>query len=343
MNTILVDVGSGLTKFSDLENLDCFPSECGKLLDTSEFSFGLKDYEVIKVNGDVWLTGIAAQTTLKRENRTITTKPNWAEDEAQTILVYAAIAKMFPDGYEGQLRFIGGVPIAKFSDVSVDYGNRFSQRHSFQTLNNVTYDIEFVPEQNIILPQVVGLHFKALKEGESLKLHTKKVGYIDPGTQTIGWAVVDRNAFNPRLSDGRNVGLVKLAKALAKHIEKQHNWKSGDETIYLRALWEGYLEFFNNGKAETIDITPYAKSLAPDVYRSTLEDICKQWEHARDMHVFVSSGGGEYLIDLIKAFIPHACLISDMNKSRTKGKKTDPIFHVLEGYKLYANAMNKAS
>ncbi|GAA5143571.1 ParM/StbA family protein [Thalassotalea piscium] len=335
MNYVAVDVGSGLCKFSSQSKRDFFPSIVGKCKKTNAFSIGLKDFQQIIVNGDTWLTGTAAQALLNNEDRVVTTKHSWSESDGHIILLYSAIAYLYPEGFKGNLNLVTGLPIKKYNTEASNFKNKITGIHKFST-PKYNYEIEFDNKTTVILPQVVGLHFANM-------LHNKgnwsevKIGYIDPGTQTTGWAVMDEGVFQSVLSDGENIGLVKLAKEIKGYLRDRFEYETPDDTQILKALTKGYIEVRNNGKKENVCLVEIANQYVPKVYGKMIDKIHQHWKGAKDMDIIVSSGGGKYLIDtLSRKFDGCNLLHPDTKTAKKNNQKKEAIFDVVEGYAVYA-------
>jgi len=338
MDYIAIDVGSGLVKFANKENRSMFPSLVGKINKEDSFKHGLEDHQQIQIadKGTLWMTGSAAEGFVNEKDRTQSTKSSWSETDGHIILVYSAIALLYPNGFSGKMSIVTGLPMKKYKSEVKSFSKRLLGNHSFSTVSQ-KYEIEFTEKQTIVIPQVVGLHFSnMLKNAKAQNWQQIKVAYIDPGTQTTGWAVMDEGIFNNLLSDGENIGLIKLATEIKKYLKVKHNFIPTDNVVILKALTKGYINIWENNKQVKIDLVDVAQQFVPEVYESVIKQIMAMWNDAKDMHVVVSSGGGQYLIDTIQKHIPHAVLLNKVKPKKGTTETNEAIFDVVEGYSVYA-------
>lgn len=337
MNYIAIDIGSGLVKFSNKDGRHFFPTEVGKSDSKDDFNYGFQPYEIIEHNNITWFTGHAAASHIKKTERTVSTKASWSETQGHLILLYSAIAKLHPKGFKGSMNIVTGLPIKTFREKVNSYKAKLVGKHAFRS-NDCDYEVEIIEDKTIVLPQVIGLHFSNMLENRKSKVNWQavKVGYIDPGTETIGFAVMEDGRYQDILSGGENTGLVKLARVLMKALkEGEHGWCPKDESDMLKALYKGYVEIFDDGTPKTIDLIEFSRQYTPNVYASALESIKSKWSSGKDMRIILGSGGGIYLDNFVKKTYPHAELLNKRVKKNETTNEKD-IFDVVEGYATYA-------
>lgn len=343
MNFIAIDIGSGLTKCStgDKKNF-YFESLVGVHSDHGDFSYNVEGHLVIHTQGKQFLTGAAAKSYIEPEKRSVTTKSTWCEDKAQTILLYSAIAKAFPDGLEGELVVVCGLPMARFSKHKDSHAKMFIGEHQFTTPSQ-SYQFS-ISESNIaVLPQSIGLHFSNLAISKEGSWNKGRVGYIDPGTHTCGYACVDNGVFinlksaDPKSAGGES-GLVKLAKAMKPELKEQYDWVPENSEL-LDALRVGHVEFMGE-KPQRVELKAIAARYVPKVYGAVVNEIVEKWEKARTMRVVISSGGGEYLIEYVRRFIPHAQLLQKKRTAKDSINES-ALFDVVNGYSIYGTTKFK--
>jgi hypothetical protein len=335
MSYVSIDVGSGLTKFANKEQRSLFPSLVGKCSEKDSFKLGVNEHQLLDIDGQFWMTGTAAQGYIEKTDLVVSTKKSWSETKGHLILIYSAIAYLHPSGFKGKMKIVTGLPIKKYVSEVENFKNKLIGIHKFKT-SNFEYEVEFLKNTTIVIPQVVGLHFSNCLKNEKGDWHNKKVSYIDPGTETIGYAVMDEGIFQSVLSDGDNVGLAKLAIKIKGYLKSEHKWEAESDTVILKALTNGYIEIFEGNKPSKLNLIEIAQQFVPEVYKEPINNIMKKWNDAKDMHVVVSSGGGKYIIDAIKRRIPHATLL---NKDIKSNDKYEAIFDVVEGYSVYAESV----
>ena len=339
MNYVAVDVGSGLCKFSNSKQKGFFPSLVGKTKTSEDhFSLGLKDHQQILVKKDLWLTGTAAQAFLKEDERVIATKQSWSETDGHIIMIYSVIAYLFPEGFSGSLNIVSGLPMKKYNAEAKSYKNKLIGNHTFST-PNFNYDVTLEESSTVVIPQVVGLHFANMLHNKG-NWNETKIAYVDPGTQTTGWAVMDEGIFQNVLSGGDNIGLNKLAKEIRTYLKERYDYETTDNTQILKALRKGSIDIRSNGKKETVCLEEIANQFVPKGYGKLIDKIYEHWSGAKDMDIIVSSGGGRYLISALKRKFSACSLLhapSKTNKKKTENEEA--IFDVVEGYAVYAENM----
>ena len=349
MEFIAIDIGSGLTKFMKGSQKSFFPSAVGESKDHSGFSMGINEHEDIFYNGKKYLTGTSALGTLAPKDITNSTCKDWCKDTKQLILVMSVIAKLFPEGYDGELGLALGIPIAMFKSEHENYKKIFVGSHHFNT-PKAEYKVMIHDSKVDVLPQVLGLHFRNVAfGGSSQDFAYGKFSYIDPGTQTTGFAVIDSNVFSKHLSDGEEKGMFHLAQKMEKILMNTYGYSPGSKYEILKGFRLGKMTIYNEGKQETIDMLKLSQAPAAEVFGGLLDKLSQLWNRAGDMPVYVSSGGGRYLLSEVKKRFPHAILLSSKHSTNKKkpGKDvtsqyerelrnvaegSDDIFHVVEGF-----------
>lgn len=332
---VAIDIGSGLTKFSDGNNHHAFPSIVGSYDNNSDFSYDIKPYHEIKTDGKTWLTGPVAASYIKEGQRSVTTKATWCEDRAQLILFYSVFANLYPDGYTGQVNVVSGLPMARFASHQKIHKSMFVGKHLFST-SKANYELTIDDSTIDVLPQAIGLHFSNIANNREVKWAEHIVSYVDAGTHTTGFACVDNGAYMNIKSHGEDVGLIKLAKAMKPILAEQYNW-SPDDNELLASLRKGQV-LMHGDKPETIDLREVAQICVPKVYAKVFDSIEEYWGNGRSMHILVSSGGGHYILDHLRKRFPHAALLNKPKRGKEKEALSDAVFDVVNGYAIYGRA-----
>ena len=345
MKLIALDVGSGMTKAMTEEDRYASPSIVGKSQGIDFELVGMEASEKIVINNEVWLTGATANAHLQKDQLLSATKSTWNKSKGHLIMFYSVLAKIFPEGYEGNIRLVSGLPIRVFTKDADSYRNSLVGVHEFKT-DKGQYKITISTEDCLIVPQVLGLHFVNYVRNPKLNLNESRVGYIDPGTYSLGWAAVDEGVYQKVISDGADVGLSKLSKSLEEFLKNKFDWEPDMPFQVLNAMTKGKMSIYDNGEMIEVDLVQEAQPSVNQVYSDKLEEISKQWKGARSRQVFVGSGGGKYIIDLVRRYFPHAVLLNE-DKPRTKSKpkpsanadtKGATLFDVVEGFLTYGKS-----
>ena len=212
INFLAIDIGSGLTKFTDGIKHEYFPSIVGKHNNNQEFGLGIEEHEIINVDNERWLVGETAKHYIEPGKLQVTTKSSWHKDPGQIILMYSAIAKLYPDGLTGNVALVSGLPTSRFAEKQKETINNLKGEHQFST-PNAHYQFTINDDHIAVLPQSIGLHFSNLIVNKNENWNDINVGYIDGGTFTTGYALIEEGKFNNLLSGGADIGMSKLAKA----------------------------------------------------------------------------------------------------------------------------------
>jgi len=107
----------------------------------------------------------------------------------------------------------------------------------------------------------------------------------------------------------------------------------GEQSEILKGLRKGYIQIHGD-KLMKVNLKDITERHVHRVYESVIDEMVTKWKGGKTMAVFVSSGGGEYIIDYVKKYFPHATLMRRPNRSNTS---TDPIYDVVKGYAIFGN------
>lgn len=343
MEFLALDVGSGLTKFCTTKS-ECgdIESAVGTVTDENAFIMGVPDYMQIQVGQKSYLTAIGALNNLDESKRVMTTKALWCEDRNQLILFYSVLAKLYPNGFSGELQLVVGLPVSKYAKHHKAHKAMFVGQHKFKT-PSADYDVSVSDHYCAVLPQVIGLHFTNLSISKDKSVEEGHVGYIDPGTHSCGIACVTDGTYNSlRSADdkskGADAGLHKLANAIKDELKTQFDYE-GEQSEILKGLRKGFIQLHGE-KQSKINLKDVAERHVHRVYGGVIEEMITKWKGGRTMSVYVSSGGGEYIIDYVKKSFPHATL---MRKTNRTGSNTDPIYDVVKGYAIFGRVKFKGN
>ncbi|MGY0314414.1 ParM/StbA family protein (plasmid) [Alteromonas macleodii] len=341
MSFLALDVGSGLTKYlAGKDQCGVIESAVGAVSDENAFIMGVPDHLQIQVGNKNYLTGIGALNNLDESKRVVTTKALWCEDRNQLILFYSVVAKLFPNGFDGEMQLVVGLPVSKFTKHHKVHKAMFVGKHSFKT-PHAQYTLSIEDSQCAVLPQVVGLHFTNMAISRDKKIDDSHVGYIDPGTHSCGVACITDGTYNSlrsanEKSKGADAGLHKLAMCIKDELKTAYDYDA-EQIEILKAFRKGYIQL--HGEKQTkINLKDVTERHVHRVYSGVIEEMMEKWKGGKTMTVHVSSGGGEYLIDYVKKFFPHATL---MRKSSKTSSTPDPIYDVVKGYAIFGKAKFK--
>jgi hypothetical protein len=341
---LAIDIGSGLTKVIHSGGEYYFPSVGGVCNDDKNFEYGVKNHEVIFWNNKRYVVGDCAYSMLDPEHRQTGYAKSYYDKDIQLIYLFSSIARIHKDGYDGPMSLVTGLPISVFGEGHERFLSKIIGTHHFSNKNGTKYCVTFHPQTTKVLPQAVGLHFSHLSANPKSGLDIGKYGYIDPGTFTSAYCTIEDNRYIHRLSGGATVGLEKLAKKIKPYFIEQHQWEPKNIEQILKALRVGFIDIYSkSGVKSRLDMREITKLFVPSVYGAMIEEMVNKWDGARDMMVFASSGGGEYVLEEIQKHIPHAQLMHVK-----KGRKGDLLVNesafmdVCRGYAVFAKNLDKA-
>jgi hypothetical protein len=337
---IAIDIGSGLTKVVTERTAFTFPSAGAVCKDDKVFDDDVLAHEVIFWQNKRYVVGHYAYAMLKPEDRENAFSKSYYLKDIQKIFLYSAIAQVYPDGFVGSLALATGLPISVFSEGQKAFTEALVGTHVFTNKDNVHYEVTFHDASTKVLPQAVGLHFANIAKHPKAGHNKAKVGYLDPGTYTFGFSCIEDNRYIHRDSGGFQVGLEKLAKKMIPVLKSQHGWEPRHIEDVLRALRIGKIDIFDrSGQQTVIDMKTVAEICVPEVYGKALHDIANTWD-AQNMRVFVSSGGGEYILKACHQYFPQAKLMHPSTK-KVSDFNQDAILDVVNGYAVFANNLVK--
>ena len=337
---LAIDIGSGLTKVIHENGQFMFPSAGAVCANDKVFDDGVKPHEVIYWKDKRYVVGQYAYSMLKPEEREFGFSKTYYQRNIQKIYLFSAIAKIYPEGFEGSLALVTGLPVSVFADGQQIYTEALVGTHSFNNKDGAQYKVTFHKEATKVVPQATGLHFANLADAPRAGHDKVRVGYLDPGTYTFGYSCIEENRYIHRDSGGFEVGLEKLANAMLPLLKDLHGWEPRHIEDVLRALRLGKVEMFDHhGQSRIIDMVAVAEVAVPKVYGEAFEQIAKTWD-VQNMRVFISSGGGEYLFKTAQRYFPQIKLMHP-NKKKGTHFNEDAIMDVCVGYAAFCKNLAK--
>jgi hypothetical protein len=229
-------------------------------------------------------------------------------------LMYSGMARLLPPDFSGRVALCTGLPIMYFNAAREALAERLTGEHKFR-VGGVNYRVVIRRPNLFIVPQVLGLYFWALEKLPGVG--GRKAGFIDVGTFTTGWAMVERLDVLQWATGGAPIGVSKVREALGKHLGLVYDW------IPQRAGLEAALR---TGQVPVGSGTESVDGFLREAARQTGEPLRRElrdcWGLAKDAAIYVGGGGARLFYPSICAIYPHAqCLTAD-----------DPIFTVASGY-----------
>lgn len=346
---VVVDVGSGLTKviYGD-DKRKFYPSVVGETtIDEMFHNDGEISHEVIFFENSTYLIGEKASANINIENRYKTTVSNFSENKGTLLLHLSAIALAYPNGINGTVPIVTGIPMGKFKKGSSkeSFIKNLSGTYYFKT-KTAEYNITISKNSILVIPQALGLYFSCLG-GPSRGLNWKDqiVSFIDLGTYTCGMCSIEYGNLSSNHSDSVNIGMSHLAESVKKQLKTKYNISFKDQTRLLRGLRSGEINVFDpSGTKLTVDMYKETQTIVPETFAAILEWVNNHWE-INNMYIFISGGGSRYLFNELKKTVPHIKLLNAQKLVKTTGKEVkdnakDPIeksiYDVVNGFSIYA-------
>lgn len=299
---VAVDVGSGMTKYTDGVRRAMIPSVIGGF---SENHRGfMADPQVLEVrssrlvrNGR-YVFGKQAEALVSPAQRAPTLSSDWSGSDAWGALLLVALAEMLPGGFSGRVDVATGVPQALYSARRDDIAARVNGSHQFQ-LGGSQYDFEL---QAHVLPQAAA----AVLADDDLEVVVGARGVVDPGTFTTGMAVVFRANPDEEFAvqywrcGGIEVGVSRIVGILSEEISRRFGGKMDDALLHT-ALQTRRLSI----RGEIIDVSELVDYAVSTVSAQIVEAVSKLWPNgALDLSSINLVGGGASLLEkaMLQAF-----------------------------------------
>ncbi|NNM65067.1 MAG: ParM/StbA family protein [Burkholderiales bacterium] len=291
---VAVDVGSGMTKIADGELRLMVPSVVGAF--SENYRGFLANPEVLEVrasrlvrNGR-YIFGKQAEALIPPDQRAATLSSDWPGSDAWGALLLAAVTRVCPDGFVGQVDLATGVPQALYSTRRDDIAARIDGVHEFQ-LGSARYEIHVRPQ---VLPQAAA----AILADDGLARLVGAHGVIDPGTFTTGMAVVCRRSEQEEFAvqywrcGGIEVGVSRMVGILSEEISRRFGGQM-EPGILHTALRERRLSI----RGEVLDISEMVDYATSTVAAQIVESVSKLWPNgAMDLDSISIVGGGAALL-----------------------------------------------
>lgn len=339
---IVCDIGSGLSKCIFGKDRWITPSLVSnmtdKKVDIESFLKTPLDHEVITLDKQKYFVGSNAFSNgIDIVN---SANENWATEKANLILHLSAIAKSHPDGYNGVVYLVTGLPIGQYKNKQkrVAQKEMLIGQHVFSSLNK-KYNIEIREDTLQIFPQAMGLHFSiSVNNDISVDCANSINGYLDVGTFTTGACKVSFNTLDNKESDGIEIGMHHLSEKLFEYVKKTYgvSHSQAEFNLFMR---KGIIPVPQNGEIIQVDLVEIAEPFVEEVFEPVFAWIEKHWSLS-SMYLFLSGGGAKYLYSVLKKKAKHASLLHPLD-SKVKPKNNVPrdllpLFDVVEGYLFLA-------
>lgn len=207
-----VDVGSGVTKVRagdrrfSMQSLAGTPTATGHDIEKA-------DGAIVQFGNRRHATGERAYAEVRPDRLVNTRDDSWYQTDAYLALMYNAMAKVLPKGYEGKVSLCTGLPQALFVEHKSTLAKRLARKHRF-TVNGEEFKVFIRLADVSVLPQVMGLFISRMELDRSLQ--HQKVAVIDVGTFTTDWTIVDQCKTLHWASGGAPIGLSNVIEGVRR-------------------------------------------------------------------------------------------------------------------------------
>lgn len=317
---LAVDIGSGYTKYTGEAGRGFIPSAVGLYRDEG-FLIGDHQENLVQIRDKRFIVGTSAKTGVPPEARENSLSRNWPSSEGYLALLYAAIGRLNPKGFKGELTLCTGLPLKFYKEDNDGLRKRLTGRHVFM-VGGRPFDIEIHKEGLWTLPQAAGLFFNDVKKDQT-RLH-RRSGYFDWGTFTTGFAMFDGSEFVPWQSDGEPVGASALVEKLRQYCREQYQFTPMHQ-IALQFILDKTIRY----EGQEVPIHDLLRRFSREVAKPLLDRVFDTLGGGKDARIVVGGGCGGEFVHAVQERFPHA-VPSDSGDN--------PMFDVVDGYYEYMKA-----
>lgn len=316
MIDVAVDVGSGVTKVRagdkrfSVPSLAGIPTATGHDIEETEGA-------IVQFDNETYATGERAHTEVRPDKLVNTRDDSWYEKDAYLALLYNAMAKVLPKGYEGKVSLCTGLPQALFLQHREKLAKRLARKHRF-TVNGDEFKLYIRMSDIRILPQVMGLFISRLDLDRSLQY--QKVAVIDVGTYTSDWTIVDQCKTLHWASGGAPIGISNVIEGIREYLSEEHRNRCS-YAVAAKAVRERQIR---SGE-RMIDLADHIDKIAFANSELLLASLSEHWGDGKDSKIIVGGGGCHVYAPAIRSCLAHAEVIADK----------DPMYSIVDGYHSY--------
>jgi hypothetical protein len=320
MPAVAVDVGSGMTKATCGSQRVAFPSVGGPAIQGGH-RLASDPYAEVEFGTTRLTVGEQAYGTVRPDDLPDSNTPEWFRSDVYLALLYAALARLLPADYSGRIALCTGLPIGYFDASREALIERLTGEHKFR-VGAHTYRVTLRRPNVFVVPQVLGLYFWALENVPGIG--GRRAGFIDVGTFTTGWAMVEGLQVLQWATGGAPIGVSKVREALATHLMSV--WDCRPSRAGLDAALRSGAIAIGRGHES---VAEFVREAAREAATSVRQQLRASWGPARDAAIYIGGGGADLFYPAICAEYPHArCLYPTPNATPTD----NPIFTVVDGY-----------
>ena len=316
MESIAIDVGSGMTKVKTAEHQSYFRSIVG-IPEDSAFEMGKSNGWTIKQGEKKYVTGEKAVMNVSPENHINTQHLQWFSEEGYKMLLYSAVAAAYPEGFKGSLRLCTGLPVEEFTNHRCQLEEILNGKHTFRA-NDVEYCVHFKKRSNVVMPQPYGLYVKAVVENESWS--DEKVGVLDIGSYTSDWTIIEDLKVRAYANGGAKVGVWTIVNEVKDFLGEQLGVKPGTQDLLESINGRTYRH-----QGRDVDLNGIIDNGAMKGAEILVDKINESFKDPQSLRIVVGGGGSTFFGRSLKMAYPHAVVLDDEM----------PFMSIVEGYYKY--------
>lgn len=316
MMEVAVDVGSGVTKVRAGERRFSVPSLAGTPTATGH-DIEKTEGAIVQFGNQRYATGERAHAEVRPDQLVNTRDDSWYQTDAYLALLYNAMAKVLPKGYEGKVSLCTGLPQALFLEHKDTLAKRLARKHRF-TVNGDEFKVFIRLADVRVLPQVMGLFISRLEIDRSLQ--HQKVAVIDVGTYTSDWTIVDQCKTLHWASGGAPIGLSNVIEGIRRYLSDEHRNRCS-YAVAAKAVRERKIRSGDR----IIELADHIDKIAFENSETLLASLSENWGDGKDSKIIIGGGGCHVYAPAIRSCLAHAEVIAD----------DEPMYSIVDGYHSY--------
>lgn len=322
MLDIAIDVGSGITKVWSGTTKKHFLSLSGKP-EKGGFSLGGSNGAIVEFGSKKLAVGDLAKQIVHPDNLANTRDDLWFETPDYLGLLYAAMAEVLPEGYNGKVNLCTGLPQALYAKYHPRLVKRLAITHKF-SVNGIGYCVHIRAPNITVMPQVMGLFLSRMSKNKALQI--QKVGLVDVGTYTTGWTMVEDCKTIQWASGGTSVGVSNVIRGLSDYLGKTLRMHLTDAAITDAIRFKSV-----KNQNREIDLREPIDDIVFQHAEAMTEELSDLWRGGKDSNIIIGGGGAQLFAPTFSVKFPHAQIIED----------DEPVYSIVDGYYTYMTQQRK--
>ena len=315
MELAAIDIGSGITKGISGERCVNLPSLAGPY-DSEQFNLQDNDDHLVCFAGKRFCVGEPTRALVGPDERADTLSAGWYQSDAYMAMMYKVLSEVVGH-HSDRAALCTGLPVAFYGSDKDKLADRLTGTHKF-SVGGKKYEMRMRRTNIHVMPQAIGLYFVALDSFDDIG--AGPTGFIDVGTYTTGFVVIEGNSVREWASGGATIGMHSVIEDLDRAIKERYGMKV-DRAETSRYLTQRRMRVRGN----TIDLNATIEQIVQRSGDRLVKQIQKLWGDGKDLNVIVGGGGAETYFQSLSTVFPHARRLT----------QNDPHMSVVRGYAKY--------